>query len=47
MLTIMYVQLNLDMTPPHLAAMKACEQKFPSVQFFSLLSPLIYHHKLQ
>jgi len=44
---IMYEHLLLDITPPLLAAMKVCEQKFPVIQFSILLSPLIYHHKWQ
>jgi hypothetical protein len=29
----MYVQLHLDITPPHVAALKFCEQKFRHAVF--------------
>ena len=41
-LTVTYVQLHLDITPPYLAVMKVCEQKFPVIQFSSLLAPLTF-----
>jgi len=32
---------------PSLTASEVCEQKFPLKQYFTLLPPLIYQHKLQ
>jgi hypothetical protein len=36
--------------PPHSqyhVTLKVCEEKFPTLWYFDLLPPLIYHHKLQ